>query len=99
MLPGLSIGGVHVALDEVRIAREPELDGSGVRAGDVGVVGVDEDALGLRARARPARGRGRIGGAFEGVGLLGRAEQGLFHVRVLAAARKRDLRLEVNMQG
>ena len=87
MLPRLSVRRVNVPLDEVRVAHEPELDGGGVRAGDVGVVWVDEYALWLRARAWPGRAWGRVGG-FERVGLLGRAQEGLLHVRVLGAGRR-----------
>ena len=45
MLPRLSVRRVYVPLDEVRVSREAQLDGSSVRAGDVGVIGMDEYAV------------------------------------------------------
>ena len=87
VLPRVLGGGVHVRLDALGVAGQAELGGGGVRAGDVGVVWVDEYALWLRARAWPGRAWGRVGG-FERIGLLGRAQEGLLHVRVLGAGRR-----------
>ena len=47
MLPRFAVGRIDVALNAIRVSCEAELDGSGVCAGKVRVVRVDEYALGF----------------------------------------------------
>ena len=90
VLPRVLVGGVRVRLDALRVARDAEVCRGGVRAREVGVVRVDEDALGLGARARAGgvqrRARGGVHWAWLGpVGVLVGGEEGLFHREVLGA--------------
>lgn len=88
VLPRVFVCGVHIRLDEFGVAGESKLGSGRVRAGEVGVVGVDEDALRLRFRTRAGRGvrpRGRcrgVGGrgGFEGVLVLERVTEERFFV-------------------
>lgn len=63
VLPRLSVRRVDVPLDEFCVSREPELDGCSVSTSDVGVIGVDEYAVGFRPGAGAVGTRGRVGRA------------------------------------